>query len=89
MKTITLSRPVEHEGKLYTEITIDEPTLGAVEAYQNAIKDGNEVSGTIAMISYDTGLPVDMIRKIRSSDFQKLSEALNPLDEAAGSNGEA
>lgn len=89
MNEVTLSRPVIHEGKTYDKITIDEPTVAAIEAYQTAIGEGkSEVSGTIAMIAVDTGWPQDVLRKIRSGDFRRIAEAMTPFTEGDGETGD-
>lgn len=90
MNEITLSRPVDHNGVKYDKITIDEPTLAGVEAYQDAITAGkSEISGTIAMLAADTGWSEEALRKIRTGDFKKIAEALVPFVGEDGNTGEA
>ena len=92
MKSITLKRPIEHEGKTYASLDLDEPTVGAIEAFEKArVSDGNEFSASLSLISYDTGIPLEALRKMRSSDYKEVSDALSPFMNtvAAGLNGEA
>lgn len=86
---VTLKRPVEHEGRTYATIVIDEPTVGAVEAMERAQSAGASSTGaTIALLAVDTGWPVEALRKIRTSDLAAITEAIAPFGPAPA-NGEA
>ncbi|MBS7545725.1 phage tail assembly protein [Ancylobacter oerskovii] len=90
MTTITLKRPVEHEGKTYATIEVDEPTVGAIEAMERAQAAGATGTGaTIAMLAADTGWPAEALRKLRTSDFEAIGAALAPfaLEPENGSAG--
>lgn len=77
---VTLKRPVEHEGRTYATIVIDEPTVGAIEAMERAHSTGaSTASTTIALLAVDTGWPVEALRKIRFSDFEAITGALAPF----------
>lgn len=82
--TITFKSKIVHDGKDYLAIEVDEPTVGGIEAFQNAqMKGESDTSATIKMLAIDTGMPEDAIRKIKTSDFVKISEALAPFVAAA------
>ena len=82
--TITFKSKIVHDGKDYLAIEIDEPTVGGIEAFEasQARKEG-DTTATIKMLAIDTGLPEDVIRKIKTSDFIKISEAIAPFVKAA------
>ncbi len=81
MEKITLKKPVVHDGTTYGDVQIDEPSLGAIEAFEKAARDGGEISGMIAMLAFDLGWPLDAVRKIRAGDFRRISDALAPFVE--------
>lgn len=86
---VTLKRPVEHEGRTYATIVIDEPTVGAIEAMERAQSAGASSTGaTIALLAVDTGWPVEALRKIRTGDLAAITEAIAPFGPAPA-NGEA
>jgi len=90
MPKIQLSRPVEHEGTTYTDIMIDEPSLGAIEALETAEEAGKgNVGAMLAMLAVDTGWPEGALRKIRVGDLKKISETITPFVQALGGSGEA
>ena len=79
-KTLTLGRKVEHNGTTFDAVTIDEPTVGGIEAFERAKAKGEtDTTATIEMLAVDTGWPVEAIRKIRASDLVKISDALAPF----------
>jgi hypothetical protein len=87
MPLLQLKRPVNHDGKRYESIEVDEPTVGAIEAFENAKAAGKSDTGAmIELLAMDTGMPADAVRKIRSSDLARITEALGPLGED-GLNG--
>jgi len=84
MTKIVLKHPVTHDGKTYSEIEVDEPTVGALEAADDARNSGKgDMGATIAMLAHDAGMPAAALRKMRSSDFVRVSEALTPFVQAA------
>lgn len=88
--TITLKRPVTHAGKTITEIVVDEPTAGAIEAAEKVMKaGGGEMAAMMAILSADNELPIEAVRKIRSSDMQAIAQAYGPFagTVAAGGTG--
>jgi len=80
--TIKLTRPINHGGKTYETVEVDEPTLGGIEAFEKASRDGGDVAAMVAMLSVDLGWPIEAVRKIRASELQKISDALGPFVEA-------
>lgn len=89
MTTITLKRPVAHEGVTYSTIEADEPTLGAIEAYEKAKAAGaTEVGALVALLSIDCGWPEAAVRKMRSSDLARVTEAIAPFVEQTGGIGD-
>lgn len=80
--TITLKRPVNHDGKTYESVVVDEPSLGAIRAFEKANRDEGEVAGMIAMLARDLGWPIEAVEKIRASDFKTISEAMAPFVDA-------
>jgi hypothetical protein len=86
--TITLARPVDHDGKTFATINIDEPTVAGIEAYEDAKAAGkSEVGSLVAMLAVDTGWPPEALRKVRASDLQRISEAMAPFVSAPESGG--
>ncbi len=95
MATVTLSRPIDHANQRIETITIDEPTIGAIEAFENARKIGRpEVTCLLALLAVDTGLPIEALRKMRASDVRRVSDAIAPFveqmtqEDAPGLTGE-
>ena len=89
MKTITLGKKVVHEGRDYLAMEVDEPSVGGVEAYENAKAAGeSDMAAMIKMMAFETGWPLDAVRKIKASDMVKISEAFAPFVETAGATGE-
>lgn len=83
MTTITLKRAVEHEGRTYSTVEIDEPTVGAMIAAEKArAAGGSELEAIAAMVATDNGWPMAAAVKLRMSDVAAISEALVPLLEA-------
>lgn len=88
MTTITLKRPVSHAGVTYSSIEADEPTLGAIEAYEKAKAAGaTETGALVALLSIDTGWPEEAVRKLRSSDLARVTEAIAPFVDPTGVTG--
>lgn len=91
--TVTLKRPVQFEGQTFGSIEIDEPSVGGLEAYEEAKAAGRSETGAlIEMLAADCEWPVEAIRKIKSSDMVAISEAIAPFvpgqEPSPGPNGE-
>lgn len=83
MATVKLKTAVNHDGKTYESIEVGEPSVGGIEAFENAQKaDKSEMSALIEMLAIDTGLPGGALRKIKVSDLLAISEAMEPFLEA-------
>lgn len=88
MPSIPLSRPIEHDGQKIASLEVDEPTIGAIEAFENAKAAGKgDLTATIEMLAFDWDLPAEVVRRIRSGDMQKINEALGPFVEDASLGG--
>jgi hypothetical protein len=89
MTTVALAKTISHDGKDYQTAEIDEPTVGGIEAFEGAKAAGEtDTAATIKMLVYELGWPIEVVRKIRSSDFVKISDALAPFVAAAGATGD-
>lgn len=93
MTTIKFKQTINFDGKSYEGLDVGEPSLGAVEAFEKATKAGEtETTAMILMLSHDTGMPPDALRKAKVSDLLKISEAMAPfleaLKPASGPTGE-
>lgn len=90
MATVTLSRPIDWQNKRYETITIDEPTIGGIEAFESAMKAGkSEVSCLLELLAIETEMPIEALRKLRASDVRKVMDAIAPFVAAitGGENG--
>lgn len=88
MTTITLKKPVTHDGRTYTAVEIDEPSGGGIEAFENAKLAGESETGcTLKMLAVDLDWPLAAVRKIKASDLVRISDALAPFVDAVGSTG--
>ncbi len=84
MPTVHLSRPIEHDGNTSETLDIDEPTVGAIEVFENAKAAGkSDLTATIEMLAHDLDMPAGALRRVRSSDMARITEALGPLAGAA------
>lgn len=82
-KIIVLSKPLKFGDKTYTQIEIDEPTLEAIEAFQDAKAEGaNDVKASRSMLAAMTGIPVEAFLKMGVGDFNKAQDALSVFSEA-------
>ncbi|MFN3890180.1 MAG: phage tail assembly protein [Beijerinckiaceae bacterium] len=80
MSKVVLNTPVDHDGKTYAEFPVAEPTMGAIEAMEDARRDGrSDASAFVAFLAHDSGWPTEAIRKIRASDFRRITEAFAPF----------
>lgn len=83
MAKVTLKTPVTHGEKTYESLSVEEPSVGAIEAFENAQKAGkSEMSAMIEMLAIDCKMPADALRLIKVSDLMAISEAMAPFLEA-------
>lgn len=83
MTTVKLKTPVKHDGKTYESLSVEEPSVGAIEVFENAQKAGkSEMSAMIEMLAVDCKVPADVLRLIKVSDLVAISEAMAPFLEA-------
>jgi len=88
MTTVTLSRPIEHDGRKITVLEIDDPTVGAILAYEDArAGKKSENAATVAMLAHDLGIPEAVLHTLRSADYFKVVAALAPFAEATDGDG--
>lgn len=70
---ITFGRPIEHDGKTYKSLTFDEITIGT----QIAMEEENGGPRTILIaLAGMAEVPLDVISKIRSSDFKTIEKCV-------------
>jgi hypothetical protein len=88
MTTITLKKPITVGDQQIASIEIDEPCVGAIEAFENS-KEAKEsdMTAMVKMLAAEFDWPVAAVRKIRTSDLIKISEALAPFVGADGHTG--
>lgn len=85
MTTISLSKPVEHAGVTYSEITFDEPTVGDLAAADLVKGDTHKM---LAILSSMSGVPLLALKKIKAKEFAKLSAAIDLGNEQETTTGE-
>lgn len=83
MTTVKLKTPIKHGDRTIESIEVEEPSVGGVGAYQKAEPEG-EFQATIAMLSAETGIPVEALTKMKMSDFKTVMESLAPFIKALG-----
>lgn len=74
--TVTLAKPVEHNGTIYSEFTFREATAGDL-ATADAVK-GN-VNQTLAMLAATADVPIQAIKKITTRDLKRVMAAVDDL----------
>ena len=83
MTTIKLKTPIEHDGKAIGSIEVGEPSVGAVREFTRATAGGEDaaavLAGTLALLSFDCRIPVEVLERIKISDLTAISEALAPF----------
>lgn len=85
MAIIPLKRPVEHEGKSWTEIDFD-PSLGALEQLQKDLLAGvPEITAMIALIVADGDVPIEVAKRVRQSDLEAVQAEIKPAGPLASS----
>lgn len=82
--SVTLKKPIEHDGKTYADLTFREAEVGD---FMVAETFKGEFSQNVAVLAAISGLPLPAFRKIKGSDFQRILKVTKPLlgnDEATG-----
>ncbi len=83
-KSVVLDRGIEHDGAVLTSITLREITIGDhLDITAMGLADNLSEVTLIARLS---GLPVEVIRTMRPTDYQRAQSALVEL--VALANGE-
>ncbi len=72
----TLAKPVEHEGKTYTELTFREPEVGDLILADEVTSDIARLVTLLALISE---VPLPAFKKIKGSDFKAIVTKTKPL----------
>jgi hypothetical protein len=88
-KTIKLSKPITHESKTITEVTVRAATLG--DMLMADLVQG-ETSKSAAIYATICGLPLPAFKQLLAADYMKIvaeadalsGEASAPAQEAAG-----
>lgn len=70
--SVTLSKPIEHDGRTYTSFSFREPTCGDYAAADNVKGDFAKSLAVLAMMAGST-LPV--FQKIPMREFRKITAA--------------
>ena len=76
MTTITLSKPVEHNGKTYSELTFREAEVGDLMV-GGMFKD--QLSQTIAILASISDTPLPAFKKIKARDLNAIMTATAEL----------
>jgi hypothetical protein len=76
-KTFALSDPIEHDGRLITEVQISKPKVKDLKR-MNAALDGvtDQLDQGIVLAATLTGLPVEVIEELDADDFTAISEVI-------------
>lgn len=72
--TVTLQRPVSHNGATYASLTMREATVGDQLAVYRPGISTPELE--VALIAQLAGVPVEMVRLVRLADYQQLQQVL-------------
>lgn len=83
MTTVKLKTPIKHGEKTIESIEVEEPSVGGVAAFTRAAAGGEDAAavldGTLALLAFDSGIPVEALQRIKISDLNAISEALAPF----------
>ncbi|MNL14105.1 hypothetical protein D3C87_1350350 [compost metagenome] len=74
--SITLAKPVDLEGKTYTELTFREPEVGDLILADEVTSDIARLVTLLALISE---VPLPVFKKIKGSDFKAIVTKTKPL----------
>ncbi|MBN8933774.1 MAG: phage tail assembly protein [Rhizobium pusense] len=72
----TLAKPVEHDGKTYTDLTFREPDVGDLLMADETTSDLARMVTLLALIS---DVPLPAFKKIKGSDFKAILAKTKPL----------
>lgn len=72
--TVTLKRPVSHNGATYTSLTLREATVGDQLAVYRPSMGQAEME--VALIAHLAGVPVEVLHLVRLADYQQLQQVL-------------
>ncbi|HZG29957.1 MAG TPA: phage tail assembly protein [Ensifer sp.] len=73
---VTLTKPVEHDGKTYSGLTFREPDVGDLLLAETASTDMGRMVNILASIS---DVPVPAFKKIKGSDFKTILKETKDL----------
>lgn len=74
--TVKLSKPVEHNGTTYTELTFREATVGDMIAADSISGETGKIAAALASIS---GVPFQAFKKIGLRDMNAIMKAAGHL----------
>lgn len=74
--TVTLSKPIEHNGESYSELSFREPELGDFIA-ADAIN--GELGKTAAVLASMADVPFPAMKRLSMSDMNKIMDAVGHL----------
>lgn len=76
MATIKLSKPIEHAGTTYTEVTVREPEMGDL---MTADLVQGEQTKEVAIYASIAGIPLPAMRKLRPLDYKAIVAAADAV----------
>lgn len=80
MPAIKLEYPFEHDGTTYTEIEVDNPTLGDIRYAQNLAKSCDDaIEASVLTIVRFSGWSEGAVDKLRQRDLERVMESFAPL----------
>ena len=75
--TVTLTTPIEHDGKTITALTFREAELGDLIAADSV--GGGDVARSTAMLASMCGVPIPALRKLKAREFARILKAVEGL----------
>lgn len=75
-RTFKLSKPLRHDGKTWSEITLREPNVGDVIAAESFQKQSEQ---TVAIFASMSGVPIGAIRSMTLRDFRVIERWVAPF----------
>lgn len=73
---ITLTTPVDFNGKTYATLTLRKAKVKDMEAAEMARKESGEFSSMVVLVAALAGVPVSVVREMDAEDLEKVSEEL-------------
>ncbi len=73
---VKLAKPVEHDGKTYSELTFREPEVGDLLTADSSSPGIGQMVTLLALIS---DVPLPAFKKIKSNDFKIIAAKTNQL----------